>query len=107
MSHVTNTGARYPHPDFSAVVVQAAMATSTRGRGEENSFNVLTLDTGEIRVRRYAWSASSKRFVASEDQSFRRESERWVRVNQASRDKAGTIRQAVGRRTVMYHSYFT
>lgn len=80
MSHVTDTRVRYPNPDFAAVVVQAGTATSTRGRGEENSFNVLTLDAGEIRVQRHAWSESARRFVASEDQSFLRKRERWVAV---------------------------
>lgn len=80
-SHVTDTQARYPHPEFSAVIVQAGTATSSRGRGEENSFNVLTLDKDNIGVRRYAWSASENRFGAREEQSFRRENDHWVQID--------------------------
>src|ERR1039457_5835017 len=38
-SHAGNTSARYKIAGYSALVVQAGTATSTRGRGESNSFN--------------------------------------------------------------------
>src|SRR5206468_4016429 len=38
------TSARYRIPGYAALVVQAGTATSTRGRGEQNSFYVLHAD---------------------------------------------------------------
>lgn len=78
MSNVTDTEARYPHPDFAALVVQAGTATSTRARGEENSFNVLQLSAEAIRVQRYRWDKSSSRFLIGADEKFHRDGERWV-----------------------------
>lgn len=89
MSHVTDTDARYPHPDFAALVVQAGTATSTRARGEENSFNVLQLSAEEIRVQRYRWDKSSSRFLVDADDKFQRAGERWVRPG--VRDRQGPI----------------
>lgn len=78
MSNVTDTEARYPHPDFSALVVQAGTATSTRARGEANSFNVLQLSAEEIGVQRFIWDKSSARFLVGADDRFYRAGERWV-----------------------------
>jgi len=38
-----------------ALVVQAGTATSTRGRGETNSFNVLRVEPERVEVDRYGW----------------------------------------------------
>lgn len=78
MSNVTDTDARYPNPDFAALVVQAGTATSTRARGEANSFNVLQLSTNEIRVQRYFWDSATSHFLVDADDRFQREGERWV-----------------------------
>ena len=40
---------------FNALVVQAGTATSTRARGETNSFNRLRIDGDLIDVERWAW----------------------------------------------------
>jgi 3',5'-cyclic AMP phosphodiesterase CpdA len=53
-SHAADTRLRYKIGDFVALVVQAGTATSTRGRGEANSFNVLHIDHPRVRVERYA-----------------------------------------------------
>ncbi len=54
-SHAGSSAARYPVVDFAALVVQAGTATSTRARGESNSFNVLRIDSAAIAVERYHW----------------------------------------------------
>lgn len=57
-SHASDTRLRYRIDDFAALVVQAGTATSTRGRGEANSFNVLHIDHPRVRVERFAWAGS-------------------------------------------------
>lgn len=53
--HAAHTARRYRVEDHSAVVVQAGTATSTRGRGEPNSFNVIRLDDPVIEVEPHVW----------------------------------------------------
>ena len=68
-SHAGDTTARYRIAGFSALVVQAGTATSTRGRGEQNSFNVLRVEPGQIEIDRMSWNgrdfaiASTERFA--------------------------------------------
>jgi 3',5'-cyclic AMP phosphodiesterase CpdA len=57
-SHAADTRLRYKIDDFVALVVQAGTATSTRGRGEVNSFNVLRIDHPRVRVERFAWTGA-------------------------------------------------
>jgi len=52
-SHVGHTAERYRIAGLSALVVQAGTATSHRGRGEPNSFNVLQVQSHRIEVERY------------------------------------------------------
>jgi 3',5'-cyclic AMP phosphodiesterase CpdA len=61
-SHAGDTGVRYPIGDYAAIGVQAGTATSTRGRGEANSFNTIRVDAGRIEVDRLAWDGAGKRF---------------------------------------------
>lgn len=81
--HTTQSGetsGRYPIPRYSALVVQAGTATSTRGRGESNSFNVVRVGSGEIVVEPWAWQAGSGLFEAAAGARFRREAGRWIAV---------------------------
>ncbi|HLL17333.1 MAG TPA: metallophosphoesterase [Rubrivivax sp.] len=69
-SHVTGTAHRYPMGDFNALVVQAGTATSTRSRGETNSFNRLVIDSDRIDVERWAWQPDQGQFEAVALQRF-------------------------------------
>ena len=73
-----DTSARHEISGYSALVVQAGTATSTRGRGEENSFNVLRVSRAEIVVERRAWQPKSETFVAAGSERFVRDGTRWV-----------------------------
>jgi 3',5'-cyclic AMP phosphodiesterase CpdA len=53
-----------------ALIVQAGTATSTRGRGEPNSFNVIRVDRPRIRVQRHDWSLRAGSFLLVEDREF-------------------------------------
>lgn len=57
-SHASDTRLRYEIDDFAALVVQAGTATSTRGRGEANSFNVLRIEHPNVRVERMSWTGA-------------------------------------------------
>lgn len=76
-SHAGTTNAHYPIDGFAALVVQAGTATSTRGRGEANSFNVIRVAQGEIITERHAWDALGNRFEMAGSDRFVRDGERW------------------------------
>jgi len=80
--HISHTGhtKRYNIRGHSALVVQAGTATSTRERGEVNSFNVLRLAYPTITVEKFAWSASTTSFAVSTVEQFNHTEEGWIRV---------------------------
>jgi 3',5'-cyclic AMP phosphodiesterase CpdA len=82
MSHAGDTTARYRIGDFAALVVQAGTATSTRGRGEANSFNALKVMPEQITVERHAWDDALSDFIIASTERFQRTGEGWVRVRQ-------------------------
>ena len=69
-SHAGNTDARYNIAGYSALVVQAGTATSTRGRGETNSFNVIHASSSSIAIERFSWIPESKRFSLANTETF-------------------------------------
>jgi 3',5'-cyclic AMP phosphodiesterase CpdA len=83
VSHTAHTAIRYKLPGRSALVVQAGTATSTRERGEPNSFNVLAVERQRISVERRVWRAADRTFVAGAREIFRRTGEGWERVTPA------------------------
>jgi 3',5'-cyclic AMP phosphodiesterase CpdA len=84
VSHTGHTAKRYNISGHSALVVQAGTASSTRGRGEVNSFNVIRIDRPDITVEKLVWQASSSAFVVSGKENFRHTSEGWVRLPEGS-----------------------
>ena len=80
VSHTGHTAKRYKIGDHSALVVQAGTATSTRGRGEANSFNVIRVDYPNIAVERFEWQPGQSVFVSSEIEKFQQVSNGWTRV---------------------------
>ena len=78
-SHTTHTAKRYQIKGHSALVVQAGTATSSRGRGEENSFNVVRIDGPQISVERFQWQKIQNKFGLTTTEHFRHTSDGWVR----------------------------
>jgi 3',5'-cyclic AMP phosphodiesterase CpdA len=80
MSHTGDTTARYKIHGFAALVVQAGTATSTRGRGETNSFNALRVTQEAVTVERYAWDDAARDFALATSETFSRSDRGWARV---------------------------
>ena len=76
-SQAGDTSKRHEIASYSALVVQAGTATSTRGRGEENSFNVLRVTSDEIVVEHRAWQPERSAFAAAGSERFVRDGGRW------------------------------
>jgi 3',5'-cyclic AMP phosphodiesterase CpdA len=77
-SHAGNTAERYKISEYAALVVQAGTATSTRGRGETNSFNVLRVEHERVEVDRYGWDVIHKQFELVSSDKFMRTGNVWT-----------------------------
>ncbi|HEY9231987.1 MAG TPA: metallophosphoesterase family protein [Blastocatellia bacterium] len=80
LGHTGKTAMRYPAGDRNAIIVQAGTATSTRGRGELNSFNVIRIEADEIRVERLAWQAERVTFDLASVDRFHNTPAGWQRL---------------------------
>ena len=80
--HISHTGhtQRYKIRGYSALVVQAGTATSTRERGEVNSFNVLRINHPSIVVEKFAWNPSTMGFTVLSAERFEHTDDGWMRV---------------------------
>jgi len=70
--HASHTGGT------TALVVQAGTATSLRGRGEANSFNVLHIERPQVRIDRFGWTGAD--FVVAASEVFTRTPGGWQRA---------------------------
>ncbi len=74
---IGNTATRYQIKGHSALVIHAGTATSTRRRGEVNSFNVVRVDRPEVVVERWVWDAAGGTFSAEAAKEFALKSGSW------------------------------
>lgn len=79
-SHASPLSTKYDNGDYAALVVQAGTATSTRGRGETNSFNFLRIETDRITVERFGWQPEQSEFLLARSESFARVDRGWHRL---------------------------
>jgi 3',5'-cyclic AMP phosphodiesterase CpdA len=77
ISHVSHTVDRYEAAGHSALIVQAG-TVSTRGRGEQPSFNVLRMQRPQIELSRYSWDAAAGGFMASTVGTYRHSDRGWT-----------------------------
>ncbi|MYN10933.1 metallophosphoesterase family protein [Pseudoduganella aquatica] len=82
-SHAGNSAQRYKIAGYAALVVQAGTATSTRKRGEENSFNAIGVEAGQLTVERYSWISALASFELASTEVFRRSGDVWEPAGQA------------------------
>ncbi|MDQ3323099.1 MAG: metallophosphoesterase [Acidobacteriota bacterium] len=80
VSHIGHTATRYKlGAGRNALVVQAGTATSTRGRGEANSFNVIEFEYPRLVVKKLECVSAETGFVLAEMQKFTQTEKGWVR----------------------------
>src|SRR5215218_2943302 len=77
LSYTGHTAARYRIAGRTAVIVEAGTATSTRQRGETNSFNLLHIDRSTILVERWQCHKTSSGFTRADAQMFERSDTGW------------------------------
>src|SRR5439155_26464065 len=76
-SHSGDSGERYALAGYEALVVSAGTATSTRGRGESNSFNRLRIERSRVEVQRCEWRPETGRFEDAQREVFERSQAGW------------------------------
>ncbi|HTN92006.1 MAG TPA: metallophosphoesterase, partial [Sorangium sp.] len=64
----------------SSLIIQAGTATSTRGRGEQNAFNVIRIDGKKIRIERNYWQPEGSAFGIATPEHFEETPRGWVRA---------------------------
>lgn len=83
-SRAAGTADRFALSGYQALVVSAGTATSTRVRGETNSFNVLRLHQNRVEVDRLDWDAERHRFAPASHEVFERKLKAWTLVAQVA-----------------------
>ena len=79
-SGVGETTKRYPLPGRAALLIRAGTATSTRRRGDVNSFNVIRVARPEVAIDCMVWQPDEGRFVAASTERFSRTEVGWSRM---------------------------
>jgi 3',5'-cyclic AMP phosphodiesterase CpdA len=85
VTHTALTADRYRLAGYSALVVQAGTATSTRGRGAANSFNCLRIEPGRISVEQILWNPGPQQLTFRDAACFQRTAAGWQLRHPASR----------------------
>lgn len=80
LSHAGDTAARYWLGGYAALGIHAGTATSTRGRGESNSFNAIFIEGGEVRLQTHVWQPESGSFQAQAPSTFVQQGRSWREV---------------------------
>ena len=73
------TAKRYKMPGYSAIIVSSGTSTSTRGRGQPNSFNLIRIERPDITIERHIWRPDSGTFDVLSVERFHRSEEGWIR----------------------------
>ena len=80
ISHTSESAPRYKIPGHSALVIHAGTATSTRGRGELNSFNLIKVDRSSVAIQCLSWNREGSSFFISATGQFQRTPTGWSRI---------------------------
>ncbi len=74
------TAKRYNVEGYSALIVSSGTSTSTRGRGQPNSFNLLRIEHPAVTIERYVWPPAGGEFTLFSVENFRKGDAGWLRV---------------------------
>jgi 3',5'-cyclic AMP phosphodiesterase CpdA len=77
LSHASHSVERYKIEGHSALIVQAG-TISTRGRGEQPSFNLLRIQRPDIELMKFVWNVSAANFQASAVGRYRHTDAGWI-----------------------------
>lgn len=80
--HIAGTGdtaTRYNIPGYSALIVSSGTSTSTRGRGQPNSFNVIKIDRPLLEIQRHVWRPETSTIGQFSVERFQQTSGEWMR----------------------------
>jgi 3',5'-cyclic AMP phosphodiesterase CpdA len=80
VGHTGHTAKRYNKTGHSALVIQAGTATSSRVRGEVNSFNVVRVKHPHVNVLRHTYRPDERRFAPASSEHFQHTPDGWARV---------------------------
>lgn len=79
VADTSRTAKRYQLPGYSAIIVSSGTSTSTRGRGQPNSLNVVRIDGPNLIIERRTWRPTSALFEVFSNEHFQHTSAGWVR----------------------------
>ena len=74
-----HTATRYPFENYSALIISSGTSTSTRGRGQANSLNVIQIDGAKITIARQTWRPERGLFDLFSNERFSRVENGWTR----------------------------
>ena len=80
ISSTSESATRYKIPGHSALVIHAGTATSTRARGELNSFNLIQVDRSSVAIQCLTWNRERNSFFPSVTAQFQRTTAGWSRI---------------------------
>jgi 3',5'-cyclic AMP phosphodiesterase CpdA len=78
MGGTRQTTARYQIDNYSALIVASGTSTSTRGRGQPNSFNVVKIDRASATISQYRWQGERRAFDLFSTEKFVRTETGWM-----------------------------
>jgi len=80
VSHQSASATRYPIPGYSAIMVQAGTATSSRRRGEPNACNIIRIERPRIAIDTLTWGGDAGDFALSSTDHFQFGPQGWSRI---------------------------